>query len=161
MPATAAVMVATLVAVGISLWLDGRVPALAIVTLVVVLILGGASLLANSEVFIKLKPTVVNCLIAGALAVGLFFQPTFLERLFGSQISLIHPGWRVLTLGWIVIALLMAVANELVWRNVDTDSWVAFKTALAPVAIVAYGATTALIAKRYWREEPDGETKAG
>ena len=154
MTATAAVMVATLAAVGVGLALDGRVPAIAVVTLVIVLTLGAASLVFDNEVFIKIKPTVGNGLFAAALAIGLRFRPSFLVRALGNQLKLSEGGWRVLSAAWIGFALSFAVLNEIVWRTLDTDTWVAFRTALGPVAILCYVAITNAIAQRYWLAEP-------
>lgn len=155
MPATAAVMAATLLAVGAGLALERRVPVLAVVTLVLVLALGGASFAFNDAVFIKIKPTVGKCLFAAALAIGLFFRPSFLVRALGRQAKLTEPGWRVLTFCWIGFALCMAALNEIVWRTMDSDAWVAFKTALAPVSIVGYIAITRAVAQGYWREDAE------
>ena len=160
MPATAAVMAATFAAVGIGLALAGRVPTIAVVTLVIVLVLGGASLAFDSEVFIKIRPTVGNGLFAAALAAGLFFRPSFLVRALGRQLKLSDTGWRVLTLCWIGLALSLALLNEFVWRAMDTDTWVTFKTVLAPAAIACYVAITNLIARRYWQASADGAQEA-
>lgn len=155
MPATAAVMAASAIAVGSGLVLERRVPVLAVVTLILVLLLGGASLALNDEVFIKMKPTVGNGLFAGALATGLFFERSFLARALESQVQLTDRGWRVLTLCWIAIALSAAALNELLWRSLDTDSWVAFKTGLSPALIVCYIAVTRLLAPYYWQDESE------
>lgn len=160
MTATAAVMVATLAAVGIGLALERRVPTIAVVTLAIVLALGGASLIFDSEVFIKVKPTVGNGLFATALAIGLFFRPSFLVRALGNQLKLSDPGWQVLTLCWIGFALIFAVLNEIVWRTLDTDTWVAFKTTLAPAAIACYVVITNLVARRYWSEPAEDSHRA-
>jgi len=150
MAATAAVMIATSVVVAIGLVVDRRVPTIAIVTLVIVLTLGGASLFFQDEVFIKIKPTVGNGLFAAALAIGLMFRPSFLVRALGNQLALSADGWRVLTAFWIGVALFMAALNEVVWRTLETDTWVAFKTASAPAAIVCYVVITNAVARRYW-----------
>ncbi len=50
-----------------------------------------------------------------------------LELLLGSVFNLTEPGWRKLTARWAVFFIAMAVLNELVWRNVSTDTWVSFK----------------------------------
>ena len=155
MPATAAVMLATVAVLVIGRILDGRVPVLAVVTLILVLSLGGAGLIFNDETFIKVKPTVGSCLFGVALAIGLFFRPSFLERALGSQLTLERVGWRILTMCWIMFALCLAVLNEVIWRNMDTDTWVAVKTAMAPLSIAGYVAITHVIANRYWHEEPD------
>ena len=160
MPATAAVMAATFAAVGIGLALEGRVPTIAVVTLVIVLVLGGASLAFDSEVFIKIRPTVGNGLFAAALAAGLFFRPSFLVRALGRQLKLSDTGWRVLTLCWIGLALSLALLNEFVWRAMDTDTWVTFKTVLAPAAIACYVAITNLVARRYWQANADDAQEA-
>lgn len=160
MPATAAVMVATVVVVGLSLVLDGRVPMIAVATLCIVLVLGGASLMLNDETFIKLRPTVGNSMFALALAVGLFFKPSFLMRALGGQVSLTADGWRILTFCWIIFALSLAGLNELVWRNVTTDAWVTFKTALAPGALAGYVIITNIVARRFWDEEAEESSQS-
>ena len=160
MAATAAVMAATLAAVALGLALDRRVPAIAVVTLVIVLTLGGASLVLDSEVFIKIKPTVGNGLFAAALAIGLRFRPSFLVRALGNQLNLSESGWRVLTFCWIGFALSFAALNEIVWRSLDTDTWVAFKTALGPVAIFCYVVVTNAVARRYWLADPGDRQEA-
>lgn len=153
MPATAAVIVATIAVVAVGRVFEGRVPVLAVVTLVLVLALDGAGLILDDEVFIKVRPTVGKCLFAAALAIGLLFRPSFLERALGARLNLTDVGWRVLTLCWIFFALCLAVSNEVVWRNMDTDTWVAVKTAMAPLSIAGYVAITHLVANRYWNED--------
>ena len=153
MPATAAVMLATLAVLVTGLILDGKAPILAVVTLVLVLSLGGASLILNDEVFIKIKPTVGSCLFATALAIGLLFRPSFLVRALGSRLQLTDAGWRILTIFWIIFALGLAVLNEIIWRTMDKDTWVAVKTARDPLSIGGYIAITHMTANRYWNED--------
>ncbi len=152
MPATAAVIAATIVAVGTGLAVERRVPVFAIVTLSLVLLLGGASLAFDDETFIKVKPTIGKCLFAIILGIGLFFQPSFLARALDGQVQLTELGWRVLTLCWIGFALSLATLNEVVWRTMDTETWVTFTTGLTPVSIIGYISITRLIALRYWQE---------
>lgn len=148
--ATAAVMIATVLAVALGWFLDRRVPALAIVTLILVLALGGASLIFADDTFIKIKPTVGNILFAAALLAGLRLSPSLLERTLAYQISITDRGWRVLTYRWCVFALLMAAANEVVWRNMTVDQWVAFKTGMTPVSILCYILITRITVPRFW-----------
>ncbi len=152
MVATAAVMAATFMTTAAGIALERRVPVLAVTTLILVLALGGASLIFDSELFIKIRPTVGNTLFALALAISFGFREGLLRRAFEGQLHLSDPGWRVLTGCWIALALCLASANELVWRTLETDSWVAFKTAETPLSILAYILLTRLIAGRYWQE---------
>ncbi len=155
MPATAAVMAATLVAVIVGLTLNGRVPVIAVAALVIVLILGGTGLLLNDDFFIKIKPTVGNSLFALALIVGLFFQPSFLVRALGDQLKMTSSGWQTLTACWIGFSLCLAGLNEIVWRTQETDTWVAFKTGLSPGALLGYVIITNVVARRYWDEDQE------
>ena len=36
-------------------------------------------------------------------------------------------GWTLLTRNWIGYFVVMAILNEIVWRQTSTDTWVAFK----------------------------------
>ncbi|MEH6405609.1 MAG: septation protein IspZ [Sneathiella sp.] len=157
MPATAAVLAATVVAVGTGLAVKRRVPVFAIVTLILTLLLSGASLAFDDETFIKMKPTVGKCLFSVALGIGFLFKPSFLARALDGQVQLTRPGWRVLTLCWIGFTLGLATLNEIVWRTMGTDTWVTFTTVLTPVSIIGYISITRLIALRYWQENPTRE----
>ncbi len=153
MVATAAVMVATLTTTVVGIATERRVPALAVVTLALVLVLGGAGLVFENEVFIKVKSTIGNVLFALALAIGLGFRESLLQRALTVQLDMTEEGWRVLTLCWIAFALFLAATNELAWRLLDTDSWVTVKTAKAPLSILCYILITRIVAERYWRED--------
>ena len=94
---------------------------------VIVLVFGGLTLYLRDETFIKLKPTIVYTLFAVLLWAGLVWKKPVLELLFGAAFTLTEEGWRKLTLRWALFFAVMAVVNELVWRNVSTDTWVSFK----------------------------------
>jgi intracellular septation protein len=84
--ATAAVMVATVVFTFLGIVIERRVPVFPIVTVLLVLILGGAALVFDDELFIKVKPTVGNCLFAVALIIGLVLHPSLLARALEGQV---------------------------------------------------------------------------
>lgn len=151
--ATAAGMAASVAAVLAGWLLERRIPLIALSTLVIVLLLGGASLALDDERFVKMRPTIGKGLFAAALAVGLAFRPSFLERVLGGQLHLRRGGWRVLTYCWIAFALATAALNELLWRRLETDDWVAADTALGPLTILGYVLITRLVAQRWWDAE--------
>jgi intracellular septation protein len=150
--ATAAVMVATAVFTFLGIAIEKRIPVFPIVTIILVLALGGATLVFEDELFIKVKPTVGLCLFAIALIVGLLLRPTLLARALEGQVHLTEKGWRVLTTRWVLYALALAVTNELIWRTQGTDTWVAFKASLTPVSILGYIVITRLTAQTYWQK---------
>src|SRR4029079_18901275 len=114
-------------ALAISSAFTRAVPAMALVSAVVVLVFGGATLFFQNETFIKLKPTIIYLLFAGTLFGGLIFRKTLLEMVFDQVFHLTDEGWRRLTVRWALFFLALAVLNEIVWRTQSTDTWVTFK----------------------------------
>ena len=125
--ATAVLMAATLVSLACSLLLLRRVPVMPLVTAGCVLIFGGLTLYLQDEVFIKMKPTIVNLLFASALGIGLLFGRSLMKIMLGEVIHLSDEGWRLLTLRWTGFFIALALLNEFVWRLFSTESWAAFK----------------------------------
>lgn len=126
-PATAAFMVATALALAISWVAVRRVPIMPLVSGVVVLIFGSLTLWLQDELFIKLKPTIVNVLFGSALLGGLVFGKSLLGLVFEAVFDLDEAGWRKLTFRWGIFFFVLAALNEIVWRNFSTDAWVSFK----------------------------------
>ena len=79
---TAVFMVAVLAALAVSYALTRRLPVMALVSAVIVLVFGGFTLLLHDETFIKVKPTIIYALFGGALLVGYFFDKPLLEIVF-------------------------------------------------------------------------------
>lgn len=135
--ATGAFMVATFIALPASWWLMRRLPTMPLVTAVFVLIFGGLTLYLADDTFIKLKPTIINTMFGGILLGGLVFGRSFLRIVFADVFHLSAEGWRQLTLRWGLFFLVLAVLNEIVWRNFSTDAWVNFKVfGIMPLTMV-------------------------
>lgn len=125
--ATAALMATTAVAVTLAFVLERRVPVMPVVTAAVVLVFGGLTLWLNDERYIKMKPTFVQALFALVLAGGLLFRRPLLKPLLQSAWQLTDKGWTILTWRFAIFFAVMAIVNEIVWRNTSTDVWVNFK----------------------------------
>jgi intracellular septation protein len=124
---TAAFMVATVISLVVARVRYHKVPVMPLVSGVIVLAFGGLTLYLQDETFIKLKPTIVYSMFAMLLLAGFLFRKPVLELLFGPVFTLTEEGWRKLTLRWAEFFIVMAIVNELVWRNFSTDVWVSFK----------------------------------
>lgn len=126
-PATAIFVVATVAALAVHYALVRKLPIMPMVSGVVVVVFGGLTLALDSELFIKLKPTIVNTMFGAALLVGLWFGKPLLAIVLDSVFTLTDEGWRILTLRWALFFFVLAALNEIVWRTQSTDFWVSFK----------------------------------
>ncbi len=126
--ATGAFMVATLVALALMWIIARKIAVMPLVSAGVVLVFGTLTIVLQDDHFIKMKPTIVNALFGLALLGGLWLRKPLLPYVLGDVFVLTEQGWRELTIRWGVFFLVMAVLNEVVWRSVSTDTWVAFKT---------------------------------
>jgi intracellular septation protein len=125
--ATAGFMAATLVSLAINYAVERRLPIMPMVSGVFVIGFGTLTLVLQDEDFIKLKPTITNSLFAAILFGGLAFGRPLLRPLFGAVLELTPRGWRTLTMRWACFFVVLAAANEVVWRSFSTDVWVDFK----------------------------------
>ena len=125
--ATLVLMVTTPIAIAIS-WVKTRaLPAMPMVTLVVVTVFGALTLWLQDDTFIKMKPTIVNAIFGTVLLGGLAFGRSFLKTVLNTALSLDDEGWRKLTLRWGLFFFFLAGVNELVWRTQTEAFWVGFK----------------------------------
>ena len=126
--ATGVAIVATFVQIG---WLIARkkkVDAMLWVSLVIIVVFGGATLLLHDETFIKWKPTVLYWLFASAFLVSEFlFRKNLIRAVMGGELRLPEPVWRKLLLSWIAFFAVMGGVNLYVAFNYSTETWVNFK----------------------------------
>ncbi|MBV1704202.1 MAG: septation protein A [Hyphomicrobiales bacterium] len=145
-PATAVLMAGTALSLALSWAKLGRVPVMPLVTGAAVLVMGGLTLLLHDELFIKMKPTIVDCLFGAALLGGLAFGKPLLPVVLDAVFKLTDEGWRKLTFRWGLFFFALAAANEAVWRTQTTSTWAAFKLfGVMPITIAFALAQTPLI----------------
>ncbi len=103
--ATAVFMIAILIALAVSYTLTRHLPIMPVVTAIIVVVFGAATLFFHDETFIKLKPTIIYILFGGVLVGGLLLGKQFLQIVFDSVFHLTAEGWRKLTVRWAVFFL--------------------------------------------------------
>ncbi len=150
--ATAAFMVAIIAALAVSYVLTRHFPIMAIVTAVIVVVFGSLTLILHDSTFIKVKPTIIYALFGGVLLGGLVFNKPLLGIVFDSLFHITEEGWRKLTLRWAIFFLVLAVLNEVVWRNTSTDMWVDFKVFGVMPLTFLFGALQMPLLKKYAAE---------
>lgn len=140
----------------LALWkLTGKLSVMQIMTLVLVTVFGGLTIWLNDERFFKMKPTMIYLLFGGALAVGLLRGQSYMRAVMGSTLPLTHEGWMALTKRTMLFFFGLAVANEVIWRTLSTDTWVQFKTFGLPVALFAFFMAQAGLMSRHAADEDE------
>jgi len=151
--ATAAIMAATALMLGVSWHFERRLAPLPLATACIVGAFGGLTLLLADETFIKVKPTIVKGLIAAVLLGGLAFGKPLLKPLFGAVWKVDDEGWRKLTLRFGLFFLALALLNELVWRTQSTEFWVNYKLFGTIALTFAFSLMQIPLFRRHWAEE--------
>jgi len=123
--------IAILATLGQILWLKLRAKTIETthwLSLGVIVVFGGMTLLFRDETFIKWKPTVLYA----AFALALLLTPLLtgkqpMKALMGSQLTLPESVWRQLNWMWLVFFVVMGLANLFVAYTFSLDTWVNFK----------------------------------
>jgi len=156
--ATAVFVPTILAALAASWFLTRKLPRMAVITAVVVVIFGGLTLILRDDTFVKMKPTILYSLFAGILGFGLLRGQSYLKYLMDELIPMQDEGWLKFTRRFVVFYVLLAVLNEIVWRTYGTDVWVNFRTFVLPGANFLFIMAQLPLFQRYAvAEEPKGQ----
>jgi intracellular septation protein len=126
--ATVCILVTTLFTTFIIYRMEKRVSVAQIVTLVILVIFGGITIISGDSRFIKMKPTILYIIFATTLLWGAYIKKQgILKFLFDGKINLSDSDWTLFTKRWGYFFLFLAVLNESIWRNFSETFWVNFK----------------------------------
>ena len=149
MAGTAVLVISTLLSLILSWYWFKNIPMMAAAGCVAVVFFGGLTIFFDDEFFIKIKPTIVSIIIAGVLASGKILGKNPLAAIMKSAVSLKEEGWDKLTWLWVGMFIVMAIANEIAWRNLTTDQWVSFKAFGIPILSLGFGLLSLPIMQKY------------
>lgn len=145
-----AVFILLIIATTALLWkLTGKLSKMQLMTLVLVVVMGGLSVWLNDERFIKMKPTLLYLVFGGTLAIGLLRGESYLKLVMEEALPLQPEGWMILTRRLCAFFFALAVANEAIWRLCSTETWVTFKTFGLTAAMFAFFLSQASLLNRY------------
>jgi intracellular septation protein len=151
---TTVFVVATAIVLPFYRWLEGRWPIMPLVGGFFVVVFGGLTLWLQDATFIKLKPTIVNCLFGVILGGGLLFGRPLLKPIFGTAFQLTEAGWKQLTLRWSLFFFLLAIVNEIAWRGFSTETWIASKLVVSFPLTMVFALLQIGLLRRHW-DGPD------
>jgi len=158
--ATATAIVATFFQVGLFWLRHRRFEKMHLITLAIISLFGGATLLLHDPVFIKWKPTVAYWMVALTFLGSQFIGgKCIIERMMGHAFQTTRTIWVRLNLAWVVFFIVMGLANLYVAYNYVESTWVNFKLfglmGLTFLFVIGQG----LVLSRHIQEPTDGEEK--
>lgn len=127
-----------LIAMGILWALTGKLSRMQVFTAFMVIFFGGLTAYFNDERFFKMKTTIVYGFLSVILGIGLLRGKSWLEYVMADMMPMMHEGWMILTKRLVMAFIVLAVANEFVWRTMSTDAWVKIETFGFPVALMVF-----------------------
>jgi intracellular septation protein len=154
------IYVATAVAIAASVaqiaWFHwrGKVTAVHWLSLAIIVVFGGATLLLHDEVFIKWKPTVLYGLFGAVLAGGKVLFRRDLIAFLLKDVTLPASVWTRVTWSWVLFFAAMAVINWYVAFNFSTETWVNFKVWGGIGLFLAFALAQGLALSRYVSDAP-------
>lgn len=126
--ASGALMVATALSILAIYLIYKKIEKSSLITLVIVIIFGGLTLIFHSDLFIKWKVTVIYAIFSLALLVSQYFsQKPLIQRMLGKEIHLANEIWCKLNLSWAIFFAICALVNIYVAFWLPQDVWVNFK----------------------------------
>ncbi len=127
--ATAVVIVASILQAIFVYVTEKRIPAMLLASTALIVLMGGATLLLQDEMFIKWKPTLINWLFAIVFIASLYIgKKPLLTRMMGDNFpNLPLAIWHRMSWIWAVFFASVGIINLWVAYNFDTDTWVNFK----------------------------------
>ena len=138
------------------LWrLTGKLSAMQLLTLVLVVVFGGLTVWFNDGDFFKMKPTIIYLMFAAILGFGLWRGQSYLALVMGDALPLQPEGWMILTRRMTAFFLGLALLNEVVWRGFSEQTWVYFKTFGLTAAIFVFFMSQGGVFSRYAVEDSE------
>lgn len=107
----------------------GKVEIMPVITLAMIIVLGGATLIFQNELFIKWKPTLVNwafgIVFLGSQYIG---EKNLIRRMMDGNVRLTDETiWDKLNKIWAIFFIILGFVNLYVAYFFNTETWVNFK----------------------------------
>ncbi|MBL0355157.1 MAG: septation protein A [Dechloromonas sp.] len=152
--ATIVVITATVAQIAWVHFRHGKVDKMLWVSLVLVSVFGGMTLIFQDETFIKWKPTILYWVFAGSMAfAALVLKKNPIKAMLGEQLTLPDPVWYKVNLSWVTFFMFMGALNLFVAFNFPTDTWVNFKLFGGMGLLLLFVLGQGLLLSKYVKED--------
>ncbi len=120
-------MVVALLALAFSRIKHGKFSNMLVLSTVIIVISVGLALLFKNPIFFYMKPTVINALFGIAVIGGVFLNKNVIKIMMGGAFEMPEKAWNVMAIRWGLFFFVLAIINEIVWRNFSEPFWANFK----------------------------------
>jgi intracellular septation protein len=147
--ATWALVAGSAVALAAGFAVERRVAPLPLIWGLAALVFGVLTLVFHDPRIIKMKTTIIDAALGLGLLGGLALGHSPIRILMGDTLALPEDAWRKLTLRFGLFFLVLAAANEVIWRTQSEAVWVAFRfPGLLIISLVFSGTQIPLMLKQ-------------
>ncbi|MNH76534.1 putative intracellular septation protein A [compost metagenome] len=169
--ATWVLVIASMIALAVGFVLERRLAPMPLITGGFALVFGALTILTDDDLFVKLKLTVQNGLLAAVLLGSIPLKKSPFKALLGSAIKVTDQAWRTLTFRYGIYFLCVAIANEVfrsptavtaIWSTLNLGTpdpngvWTAFRGVLWIAASIFGLCQVPLIMKNMIKDEEPG-----
>ncbi len=125
--ATGLAIITTVIMMGLMKIFRQKIEKIQWVSLILIVVFGGATIILQDEQFIKLKPSILYLVFCLGLIIPQFFGKILIKVLMEKHLNLPNNAWNKLNIMWGCFFGFLAVLNFWVAENFPTDFWVEFK----------------------------------
>lgn len=120
-----------------------------IISAALVAVMGSVAILSGDIRYIQMKPTIINLLLAATLAFDLWFEKGWFSRFINKKFTVPSEAVNLIAKRAIIFFLLIAVANEIIWRHYSVEFWVKFKVFGVLLATLIFTISQASLLRKY------------
>ncbi len=93
----------------------------------ILIVAGGITLVTQDSKYIKMKPTIVYLIFSFILFIGVMYKKPLVKNVLGNTFIIDDKYWMILSKRFAYFFIMMAIVNEIVWRNYSESFWINFK----------------------------------
>lgn len=159
--ATKLAMAAAVLQLGASRIRYGRIKRIHAITFAAIIVFGGITLFLRDDLFIKIKPTVLNWAFALVfLVAALGFKKNLLKLMLADKLLMPDFAWARLNLLWVAYFALIGAANLYVALRMSAEAWGSFRVFGMYGALLAFIVIQGVYIYRHVQEVPTATAAA-
>jgi intracellular septation protein len=140
----------------------GKIKRMHLFTFAAIIIFGGITLVLHDEIFIKIKPTVLNWGFALAFLIApLFLKKNLLKLVLADKLKMPEFAWNRLNLMWVVYFFLIGAANLYIALTMSLEVWSSFRFFGMYGALLVFMVIQGIYMYRHMEPEPEAGEAAG